>query len=87
MNDEIRDQSKSIVEHRYNKLSDNFKLEFQREFNKAEPASFAPEMDKAMSVLLNKFYSAFKKDEKELFVGFDSPLDIVEEILLEVINS
>lgn len=87
INNEEKEQLKYFIIENFNKKPENFKLEFQREFQRQDTSVITPEMRKTITILSTNFFKELNLMDAQMFDGVENPVNHIEEILFEFINS
>ncbi|HPO63375.1 MAG TPA: hypothetical protein PK762_09890 [Candidatus Kapabacteria bacterium] len=86
ISDEKKEQLKYFIIENFNNQPENIKREFQREFQR-QVTSITPEMKKTVGILLSNFYNELNLKDVQMFVSIENPVNLIEEVLFEYINS
>lgn len=86
ISDEKKEQLKYFIIENFNNQPENIKREFQREFQR-QVTSITPEMKKTIGILLSNFYNELNLKDVQMFVSIENPVNLIEEVLFEYINS
>lgn len=84
---EKMEQLKYFIIENFNKNPENIKLEFQREFQQQDTSDMTPEMRKTIGILLTNFFNKLNLKDAQMFVGIENPVNLIEEVLFEYVNS
>ena len=80
-------QLKYFIIEKFNKQPENIKLEFKHEFQRQDSSSITPEMSKTIDILLANFFTELKLKDANMFEDIENPVNIIEEVLFEYVNS
>lgn len=81
------EQLKYFIIENFNKLPENIQLEFKREFQRQDLSAITPEMSKTIGILLTNFFTELKLKDALMFEDIENPVNIIEEVLFEYVNS
>lgn len=71
----------AIIDHFSNKPPD-FIVNLSREFKKEDKTLITPEMYIYRNIQIQKLYEELLSKDTQLFIGYENPLDFIEETLV-----